>query len=322
MTSPATSRLAALAALLGRPLQHALAALSAAQPLWLCAAATSFALALVCSAFAWRSAFCLRGSSISRIEAGARYGMGSLVNSLLPGNAGGACRIVLFARALPGDERLWVASGIPAAVGAARAALLAVLVLAAAGSGALPAWSALLLAATACTAAAACVWARHRAPRAQRLSHLLEMFGSLGRWPGGALRILGWLAGSIAARVLAVAAVSASLGLAAPFSTALVIVPALSVSTLVSLFPAGIGMSTGAVALVLHQRGVDPTTAVAAGLALNAVETVAGLTTGLASALVLAFPAPAARRRTLAAVAGCACLIAAALGVAAFADIA
>ena len=71
--------------------------------------------------------------------------------------------------------------------------------------------------------------------------------------------------------MLAVAAVSASLGLAAPVSTALVIVPALAVATLVSLFPAGMGMSSGAVALVLHQRGVDPTTAVAAGLALNAV---------------------------------------------------
>jgi Lysylphosphatidylglycerol synthase TM region len=302
--------------------QHALAALAAAQPLWLCAAGTSFALANVCSAFAWRSAFCVRGGSISRIEAGARYGMGSLVNSLLPGNAGGACRILLFARALPGDQRVWVASGIPAAVGAARAALLAILVLAAAGSGALPAWTPLLLGATACTAAAACIWARHRAPRARRLSHLLEVFGSLGRSPTGALRILGWLAGSIAARVLAVAAVSASLGLAAPVSTALVIVPALAVATLVSLFPAGIGMTTGAVALVLHQRGVDPTTAVAAGLALNAVETVAGLATGVASALVLGFPAPAARRRTLVAAAACACLIAAALGLADFADIA
>jgi uncharacterized membrane protein YbhN (UPF0104 family) len=323
VTSPAISRNAGLGGFIGQPLQHAVAALSAAQPLWLCAGATSFALALVCSAFAWRSAFCVRGGSISRIEAGARYGMGSLVNSLLPGNAGGACRILLFARALPGDGRLWVASGIPAAVGAARAALLAMLVLAAAGSGALPAWTALVLGATACTAVATCVWARHRPPRAaRRLSHLLDVFGSLGRSPGGAVRILGWLAGSIAARVLAVAAVSTSLGLAAPVSTALVIVPALAVATLVSLFPAGIGMTTGAVALVLHQRGVDPTTAVAAGLALNAVETVAGLATGLASALVLGFPAPAARRRTLVAAAGCACLIAVALGVADFADIA
>jgi uncharacterized membrane protein YbhN (UPF0104 family) len=320
--SVASDVLAVLVRLIGWPLQHAFAALSAAQPLWLSVAVASFAVALVCSAFAWRSVFCARGGSISRVEASARYGIGSLVNSLLPGNAGGACRVLLFARVLPGDQCLWAASSIPAAVGAARAALLAVLVLAAAGSGALPAWAALLPGAIACTAAAACIWARYRAPRARWLSQLLEVFGSLGRSPRGALRLLGWLAASIAASVLAVAAVLASLGLGAPLSTALVIVPALAVATLVSVFPAGIGMGTGAVAFVLHQRGVDPTTAFTAGLVLNSVETVAGLGTGLASALVLGLPAPAARRRALVAAAGCACVVAAALGVMNFADIA
>jgi hypothetical protein len=318
----AMGSLAVLASSRGRSLGHALGALSAAQPLWLWAAGTSFALALVCSAFAWRSAFCACGAGIGRVEAGARYGVGSLVNSLLPGNMGGAFRIVLFSRALPGDDRLWVASGIPAAVGAARAALLAVLVLAAASSGALPAWTALVLAAVGAAAVAACVWGRHRTPRPGRLSRLFEAFRALGRSPGGAVRVVGWLAGSIAARVLAVAAVSVSLGVAAPVAAALVIVPALAVTTLVALSPAGIGVTSGAVALVLHQRGVDVTTAVAAGLALNAVETAAGLATGIASSLVLAFPAPAARRRALVLVAACACLIAAAFGVAGIADIA
>jgi hypothetical protein len=303
-------------------LGNAFGALSAAQPAWLWAAGASFALALFCSACAWRSAFCLCGAGIGRIEAGARYGVGSLVNSLLPGNIGGAFRIVLFSRALPGEERLWVASGIPAAVGAARAVLLAVLVLAAAGSGALPAWTALVLAAAGCVAGAACIWGRHRAPRPGRLSYLFESFRALGRSPGGAVRILGWLAASITARVLAVAAVSAALGVAAPVSAALVIVPALAVTALVSLSPAGIGVTSGAVALVLHQRGVDTTTAVAAGLALNAVELAAGLSAGIASALVLAFPAPAARRRTLVSVAACGCLVAAFLGFGSFADIA
>src|SRR5207244_7799691 len=72
------------------------------------------------------------GGRIGRLEAGARYGVGSLVNSLLPGHAGWAVRVALFSRGLAGSERLWVASGIPAAIGAARAFLLAVLVLAAA----------------------------------------------------------------------------------------------------------------------------------------------------------------------------------------------
>jgi hypothetical protein len=141
--------------------------------------------------------------SIRRIEAGARYGMDRSC-SLLPGNA--AAHVgSLSARALR-RRAAWVTSGIPAAVGAARAALLAVLVLAAAG-GALPAWTALVLGAP--CGRGCLLWARHRPPRPAAL-HLLEVFGSLGRSPSGALRILGWLAGSIVARVLAVAAVSAS----------------------------------------------------------------------------------------------------------------
>jgi uncharacterized membrane protein YbhN (UPF0104 family) len=103
-----------------QPLGSVLGALSGAQPQWLWLAGTCFALALVCSACGWRSAFVLCGGTIGCVEACARYGVGSLVNTLLPGNVGGACRIVLFPRALPADDRLWVASGVPAAVGAAR----------------------------------------------------------------------------------------------------------------------------------------------------------------------------------------------------------
>src|SRR5206468_2073280 len=116
-SSLAIGSLGAPASFLGRPLRDASGALAAAQPLWLLLAGTSFALALVCSGCAWRSAFRLCGCGIGRVDACARYGVGSLVNSLLPGNAGGACRIVLFSRALPAEERLWVAGGVPAAVG-------------------------------------------------------------------------------------------------------------------------------------------------------------------------------------------------------------
>jgi hypothetical protein len=211
-----------------------------------------------------------------------------------------------------------VASGVPAAVGAARALLLAVLVLAAAGSGALPAWTALVLAGVGSLAVAVCIFGRHRAAGGGRISRLLEVFRALGRSPGGAVRIFGWLAGSITARVLAVAAVSAALGVSAPVSVALVIVPALAVTALVSLSPAGLGVTSSAVALVLHARGVDMTTAVAAGIGVNAVETAAGLATGVASALVLAFPTPSARRWTLVSVGASACLAAVLVGVGGF----
>ena len=57
---------------------------------------------------------------------------------------------------------------------------------------------------------------------------------------------------------------------------------------------------------------------VAAGIGVNAVETAAGLATGVASALVLAFPAPSARRWTLVSVGASACLAAALVGVGGF----
>ena len=74
----------------------------------------------------------------------------------------------------------------------------------------------------------------------------------------------------------------------------------------------------GYVALVLHARGVDMTTAVAAGIGVNAVETAAGLAVGAASALVLGFPTPSARRWTLVSVGAAACLAVALVGVGGF----
>jgi len=300
---------------LGRlPLASAISAVSAAQPLWLWAGGCSFALGLACSASAWRCAFSLCGGNIGRLEAGARYGAGSLVNSLLPGHLGGATRVVLFSRSLTGDDRVWVASGVPAAIGAARALLLSALVLVAAGSGVLPAWTALVLAGAGCAAAALCAWGRRR-PGAGRLSRLLDVFRALGSSPGGALRLFAWLAGSIVARLVAIAAVAAAVGVAAPVSAALVIVPALAVTAFASLSPAGIGVTSGAVAIVLHQRGVDATHALAAGIAVNAVETAAALAAGIAGGLLLAFPGPSARRLTALSLGATAFLAAAVVGV-------
>jgi hypothetical protein len=244
------------------------------------------------------------------------------VNSLLPGHLGVATRIFLFSRALNGDDRMWVASGVPAAIGAARAMLLAALVLVAAGTGTLPAWTALVLVGAGCVAAVVCAWGRRTGPGTGRLSHLLDVFRVLGRSPGGAVRLFAWLAASITARLLAVTAVAAALGVAAPISAALVIVPALAVTAFASLSPAGIGVTSGAVAIVLHQRGVDVTTALAAGIALNGVETAAGLAAGIAGGLLLAFPAPSARRWTVLSLGATACLAAAVVSAGSFADLA
>jgi hypothetical protein len=222
---------------------------------------------------------------------------------------------------LANSVKLWVASGVPAAIGAARALLLAVLVLAAA-SGVLPAWTALVLAGAGCAGVAVCAWTVRRKPGAHRLSHVFDVFRAVGRSPSAAVPLVGWLACAVGARIVAVAAVAAALGVRAPIAAAFVIVPALAVAAFVSLTPAAIGVTSGAVALVVHAQGADVATALAAGIALNAVETAAGLTLGIASGLLLAFPSPAARRWTLMTAAACACFTVVVLGVGRFADIA
>ena len=87
------------------------------------------------------------------------------------------------------------------------------------------------------------------------------------------------------------------------------IVPVLAVVSCAAILPAGLGVTTGAVTMILHQRGVDTTTALAAGIALNAVETSVGFTAGVASAFLLAFPTPAARRWTLVSVTAALCVV-------------
>lgn len=305
---------------LGRPLTHTSATLSQVDPVWLSAAGVSFAAGVICSACAWRCALGLCGGSISRLDSGARYGLGSLVNSLLPGHLGGAVRIALFSRALTGSKRLWVAGGIPAAIGGLRTALLALLLLSGVASGLLPASLGVALGGAGCAVVALCVWACKSRPGASgRLSHLLEIFRALRRSPRATACLLSWLACSIAAQLAAVAAIVESLAVRGPVAAALVIVPALAATSFASLLPAGIGLTSGAVAVVLHQRGVDLTTALAAGVAVNAVETAIGLTAGIASALLLAFPSPAARRWTLVSVAVClSVVIASTIGVATF----
>jgi uncharacterized membrane protein YbhN (UPF0104 family) len=298
----------AVPGLLRGPFTRAVSTLSGAHPIWLWAAGGSFGLALVCSACAWRSALGLCGGRIGRLEAGARYGAGSLVNSFLPGHVGEAVRVGLFSRGLAGSDRLWGASGIPAAIGAARLLLLTVLVVAAAGSGVLPVWTALVPAGGGCAAIAVCAWTSRRKPGVHRLSRVLDVFRAVGRSPSAALPVVGWLVCSVGARVVAVAAICTALGVQAPLAAALVIVPALALTAFVSVTPAGIGVTSGAVALVLTARGVDATTAVATGLALNAVEAAVGLTLGIASGFLLAFPSSAARRWTLASATACACL--------------
>ena len=134
---------------------------------------------------------------------------------------------------------------------------MSVLVLAAAGSAALPAWTALVLLAVGAP--------RRPSPsgaaslrRPGRLSHLLDVFAALGRSPRGAATMLGWLAGSVAAGSWPSLPSAAAVGLAAAGRSSR---PALAVATLVSLSPARDRRDERRGRPRVHQRGVDLTRA-------------------------------------------------------------
>src|SRR5437870_6826182 len=137
---------AATPQLLGSDVRRAVGGLEHAQPVWLWAAAVGFLGALLCNASVWRSGIRLCGGRIDRTRAVACYGVGSLVNTALPARVGDAARIALFSRAFGGRrDRYWTSGSVFGAIGAARALVLAVLVVAGAALGALPVWPVLVL---------------------------------------------------------------------------------------------------------------------------------------------------------------------------------
>jgi len=111
--------------LLGGEVFDAVAGLESADPGWLWVAAFAFLAAYLCSASAWRAATGLA----DRVDATARYGVGSLVNSIAPAHAGDVVRLALFARAAP-DKRLRTAGKALAGVGVAHVAMTGTLLLA------------------------------------------------------------------------------------------------------------------------------------------------------------------------------------------------
>jgi uncharacterized membrane protein YbhN (UPF0104 family) len=273
--------------LLGPQVADAFTGLGAASTGWLWAAGALFVAALACAACGWRSAVALCGARLSRVDASARYGVGSLVNSLTPARIGDVVRIALFARAVPGTDRLWTTGGACAAIAAARALALGVLLAAASAVGAMPLWPLLLVGAAIGVAAAVSLFAR-RSRLTGRVGHLLDAFRELGRRPSASLPLVGWILLATAARVGAAAASAAALGVDKPLQAALLIVPALDLAGLFPLTPGNVGLTSGAVAIALQGVGLDLTTALSVGIALHAVETLAGIGFGLGGALWLA----------------------------------
>src|SRR5947207_10319441 len=201
----------AMPQLLGVRVANALDTVGTADAKWLWLAGVGFGVSVLSAAGSWRCAIGLCGGRLSVTDACARYGAGSLVNTFVPARAGDAVRIGLFSRALPTEKRLWTTGGAFAALGAARAVVIAVLVVAGAIAGFVPLWPLLVALALVCAGVAAVLRARSRLA-AGRVSHLLDAFRALGRRPSGAVRIVTWVALSTAGRLAAAPAVCAALG--------------------------------------------------------------------------------------------------------------
>jgi phosphatidylinositol alpha-mannosyltransferase len=266
---------------LGTRLSRALDTLGSADPRWLWLAAVGLALGIIGSAGSWRSAIALVGGRTSLIDATARYGAGSLVNTFVPARAGDAVRLGLFSRLLAGAQPLRTTGGAFAALGAARAFVLGALVVAGAFAGAVPLWPLVVAAALVAAGIAVAVRARHSR------AHILDAFRALGTSRSAGLRLVGWIALSIAGRLAAATAVGAALGIGRPLLAALVIIPALDVSGILPVTPGNVGVANAAIAIAYRLHGVSFDRGIAAGITFQALETGVSVTIGIASILWL-----------------------------------
>jgi uncharacterized membrane protein YbhN (UPF0104 family) len=296
----ATGAVIAVAAtphLLGARLRLAFAGLGNLQPIWVCFAGLAFLCSLLAMASAWSAALAACGARIGRRETCARYGIGSLVNTVAPLRLGDAVRVALFARALERQDRIWAAGGALAAIEVGRVYCIAILVTVAWGIGALPLWPALVLVAVVGTAVVIAALAPRHHRLNTRLIGLLAAISGLMRSPKRAAWLLGSVAIATTTRVAAAVSICAALNIRAPLVAGLLIVAALDLSGQIPLTPGSLGITSGTVAVALASRGIGLDEALTAGIALQAVETAAGLILGTAAVLQLATIKHATLRR-------------------------
>jgi len=262
---------------------------------WLALAAAAFLLAFTCTVGAWHAALTSAGARICPRQAAARLGVGSMVNAFAPAKLGDAVKVALCSRAIDAPGRLWTTGGAYAALTATRSVLLAALVAVAFATGAMPLWPVFVLVGGALAiAAAAALSTRLRSHH--RIAQLLDGVAALVRSPRALLTVVAWTAGMQLARLTGTACAAVALGLPHPLLAALVILPALDVAGAIPLTPGGIGIGSGAVAVVLASRGIGVTQAIAVGLAIQTVETLVSVSCGTAGLAFLLQPSEQVRR--------------------------
>ncbi len=286
---------------LGRTFSNGMSGLAGADRRWLWVAAGCFVASLVASAGAWRSTLSACGGRIGLADACARYGIGSLANTFMPARVGEAARVALFSSAFSRerDGRILTTAGALGAVTAADFLVQGIVVGAAAPFGAVPLWWLAVLAGLG-VCAAGLVFVALRRVRGGRIVRLLDVFSSLIESPRQALRLLAWSGAATAGRVLAAMAIAASLGIHDSIEAGLVMSAVVIVATSLPLMPGNLGVTSAAVVVALHARGVPLGSAVAVGLTFHGVELLAGIAFGAGGAIALSpYPSAAARRRSL-----------------------
>jgi uncharacterized membrane protein YbhN (UPF0104 family) len=283
-------------------------------PGWLLLAGAGFAVALLCSSAAWEVGLRACGGRSSYTQVAARCAIGSLVNSAAPAHLGGAVRVGLLSRTLPGRDPVWRACGVGAAVALARTFALALLVLGAAAVGRIPLWPAPLLVVGALVGLALCARLSRRV--AGRVGSLLQTFRQQARSPRRGLDLLGWIAASFVARLAATVAIVAALGIPRPLPVAVVLLAAVALAGILPLTPGNIGAGAAAATVALHGTGLGVDVALALGITFQAIETCAAIMLGVAGTAVVSAPGTRMRRWSFAMVGVGAVLVAASVGIA------
>lgn len=284
--------------LLGSRVASAFSVLGGANQGWLLLAIIGFVGAFVCTVGAWRAGFAAAGGKISSRRAAAGLGIGQMVNSFAPAKLGDAVKIALLSRAIDAPGRLWTGGGVYAALAAARSLALALLVVVASITGAVPLWPVFAL----CAMVAALAVAGGLSGRVRshpRIAQVLAGFTALERSPRALAAVCGWTIGMVACRLGATVAVAAALGVPHPLLAALLILPALDVASAFPITPGSIGIGSGAVAVALAGRGVAMPQALGTGFAMQALETLVSISAGSMGALYLAHEHAGVRRWTL-----------------------
>ncbi|MGH3010137.1 MAG: lysylphosphatidylglycerol synthase domain-containing protein [Gaiellaceae bacterium] len=261
--------------LAGGSVHPALSATSRADPRLELLAGGGFALSLIATAFAWRRAFASLGAGLSRADSCARYAAGSLINTVSPARMGDAVRLGLFARALPAGGRALPAAGALAALALTRALINALVLVVGAAMGAVPLLPLLVVALVVSAGAAALLFSQRL--RRGPVGRLTAAMRELLLQPRLAAGLAGWALVAVLARMIATVAIVSALGAPHPLATSIAVTAALDVAALLPLSPGGLGITSGAVSVVLVARGIGTGTAVGAGLLFHAVETLASL---------------------------------------------